>query len=590
MTRTAPTTLFYGMLIFMIVTPMAVAAGELSIAARPGLAAQQSDAKPRAIAGQDAEQEDDQEAKPAEEEKAESAEAKTDGDKPAAEEKAEASPESKAEEKTGAKAEEKTEDKAEAKAEEKPAAKPPAKKRKTHKVEPKRLKVEVSVDGVFVARKMEEVVLRPETWSSYEIEEVVEHGSQVRRGQVLVKFDNRRINEAIADLELEQRLNELAILRAEEELPRQERTLSLNLENAERNNQETKDDFERYNEIDRPMIIKQYAYMVKRSQFNLNYEQEELGQLEKMYAADDLTEETEEIILTRQRNLVDFAEFSLESSRTNRDEVMDILLPRLDIQIKQSLERAEMALARAKMAAALDVNQGRYELEKRKVSRARSLEKHAKLIADRGLMELKAPADGIVYYGRCVDGKWSDMASMINRLRPHNNVSSGTVVMTVLEPRPVFMMGTVTEAKRPEVEAGQKVKIVPPAEGSQRIDGKVEKIAAVPTGGNRFAIEFEFAQDDVPDWVVAGMTGKASVNTYDKPDALAVPKAATHTDEDDEDVKYVWIVDPDDEEAKPERRDVTLGKTSGSDVEVVKGLKKGDVVSLEDESEKEKEE
>ena len=37
-------------------------------------------------------------------------------------------------------------------------------------------------------------------------------------------------------------------------------------------------------------------------------------------------------------------------------------------------------------------------------------------------MELKAPADGIVYYGECEDGNWSDMASMIAKLKPHGNV------------------------------------------------------------------------------------------------------------------------------------------------------------------------
>jgi multidrug resistance efflux pump len=491
----------------------------------------------------------------------------------------------------------------EAKAEEKPAAKEEkaqekqaakeakaAKKRKTYKVEPKRIKVEVPLDGTFVARKMEEVVLRPESWSGYEIKEIVEHGAKVRRGQVLVKFDDERINEAIDDLELEQRLNELAILRSEEELPRQERTLALNLENAERGNRETKEDYQRYNEIDRPLIVKQYEYRVKQSQFQLDYEKEELEQLEKMYKSDDLTEATEEVILKRQKTYVDFAEFGLTAAKTNREEVMDILLPRLDIQIKQALETAEMALARAKMASTLDVNRARYELEQRKQSRTRSIQRHAKLLADRRLMEIKAPVDGTVYYGQCVDGRWSDMASLINRLKPHANVSSGTVMMTILDPRPLVVLANVDEAKRPEVSASQKVKITPPAEGSERIDAKVAKVSPIPTAANRFAVEFELEGDAIPDWIVAGMSCKTRITTYDKADALVVPKTAVRTDEDDEDKKYVWRVDPDDDEAKPERRDVTLGKTSGNNVEILKGLKKGDVISLDDESEKPKEE
>ena len=38
--------------------------------------------------------------------------------------------------------------------------------------------------------------------------------------------------------------------------------------------------------------------------------------------------------------------------------------------------------------------------------------------------------------------------------------------------------------------------------------------------------------------------------------------------------------------AKPERRNVKLGKRKEDDVEIVKGLKKGDVISLDDEEAK----
>jgi HlyD family secretion protein len=85
------------------------------------------------------------------------------------------------------------------------------------------------------------------------------------------------------------------------------------------------------------------------------------------------------------------------------------------------------------------------------------------------------------------------------------------------------------------------------------------------------------------------MTCKAQIITYDKKDAIVVPKTAVHDDEDDADKKYVWLVNPDDEKAKPERRDVKLGKRKGTDVEITKGLAKGDVISLEDESKKDDE-
>lgn len=484
---------------------------------------------------------------------------------------------------------EKKADQPEEKADEKTDAKKAEKKRKTHKVEPKRLKVDVSLEGVFVAREMAEVPLRPEAWTDYEIVEVVKHGAKVRAGEVLFKFDDRKLNEAIADLELEQRLNELAILRAEDELPRMEKTLKMNFDDAERASREAKEDFDRYQEIDRPMAVKSAEFMVKYYEFMLNYEQDELDQLEKMYKADDLTEETEEIVLKRQRNSVEFAEFSLENAKQNRDEVLKVRLPRFDIQIKDALERTALALAGARMALSLDLNRARYELEQRKQSRTKSLDRHGKLLVDRGLMEIKSPADGIVYYGQCVNGRWAETPSLISKYKPHNNVSPDSIPATVVQSRPVYVTSTVDEAKRPELADGQKAKLILPAEGSDRVGSELKSISLIPVSPGKFEVNIEVDQGKLPEWVVPGMTCKVRVNTYDKKEALVVPKAALHTDEYDEDQSYVWLVDPDDEEAKPERRDVKLGKRSGDDVEIVEGLKEGDVVSLEDETKKAKE-
>ena len=72
------------------------------------------------------------------------------------------------------------------------------------------------------------------------------------------------------------------------------------------------------------MTVKSAEFMVKYYNFMLDYEKDELEQLEKMYEADDLTEETEEIVLKRQRNSVEFAEFSLENAKLSRDETLKV--------------------------------------------------------------------------------------------------------------------------------------------------------------------------------------------------------------------------------------------------------------------------
>ena len=72
----------------------------------------------------------------------------------------------------------------------------------------------------------------------------------------------------------------------------------------------------------------------------------------------------------------------------------------------------------------------------------------------------------------------------------------------------------------------------------------------MPVATGKFDAEFDLTGSELPDWIVAGMSCKVKVTTYDKDDALVVPKKAVHTDKDDEELKYVWLVDVKDDDAK----------------------------------------
>ena len=64
-------------------------------------------------------------------------------------------------------------------------------------------------------------------------------------------------------------------------------------------------DLKRFLENDIDLTKRSAANSLKSSEQTLEYQLEELKQLEKMYKEDDLTEETEEIVLKRQRDAVE---------------------------------------------------------------------------------------------------------------------------------------------------------------------------------------------------------------------------------------------------------------------------------------------
>jgi hypothetical protein len=517
----------------------------------------------------------DDKTKPETSDKTEKKDAEKESDKDADEKKSPKSDDEKAEKKADkeSKAEEKPADEKKAAADKKPAEE---KKPETVKVKTKDLKIEVESEGVFVAEESDEVALRPEVWTTFKVLEAVPHGKRVRKGDVLVKFDDKDIEESLAEKGLQQRLGELALMEAEEEFPRAEKAITLTYDQTKREYEQAKDEYERFQKQMREMSEKLAQYYLKSAEQDFESAREELDQLVKMYEADELTEETEEIVLRRQKFQVEAAKFFVDYSKINHDYTMSVSIPRREEMLKTAVELTKIEFERAKMAKSLGMNQQRYELQGLRETRARSVENFAKLEQDRALMTLKAPADGIAYYGRQVNGRWIEVSGMEQKLIPFGTVSPNSVVMTIVKDRPVYVETSIGEKELPTVKAKQEVTVVPAADSEVELKGAVEKVADVPGGGNKFAVRIEVEADKLPEWLMPGMTGKTKITTYDVEDAVVIAADLVQSDEDDPKKKYVMLQIEDEE--KPIRRDIKLGKTKDKEVEIVKGLEKGDEI------------
>ena len=85
------------------------------------------------------------------------------------------------------------------------------------------------------------------------------------------------------------------------------------------------------------LSIDSMEFSLRSSQQQLENQKEELKQLEKMYRSKDLTEETEEIILKRQRFAVEQSEHFLRLTKNRRDQVINVDLPRREREMKDGL-------------------------------------------------------------------------------------------------------------------------------------------------------------------------------------------------------------------------------------------------------------
>jgi multidrug resistance efflux pump len=426
---------------------------------------------------------------------------------------------------------------------EKKAAEPPASASPpTQKVKRELLKVELTLKGVFEAKTMTEVVLRPEVWSGLEVVKAVEHGQAVKRGDLLVQCDLTKIDEEIADLRVKTAIAELASKQAEENLRMTEATTPLDLKLAERSRRHADEDLARFLKIDRPMLEKMADYYLKSSEHMLEYEREELRQLEKMYKADELTEETEEIVLRRQRNAVEAAEFMLQRSRVNRDETLQIELPRRQETMEQNSQRQEILAAKSKITLPVALEQQRRDLAKLKLDRAKDDDKLKKLLADREMLTVRAPADGVVYYGQFARGKWSGSEMMAGSLRRGGMITKNAVLMTIVAPRPMFVRATVSEGDLDKIRTGLAATVRPAAYPDLKLAGSVSRIDGIPTASDAFDAQIDVkldAGDQRATAVVPGMTCTAKLIPYADRRALVVPAKAVFEEELDEDSRFI---------------------------------------------------
>jgi len=445
---------------------------------------------------------------------------------------------------------------------------------KTLTVKQEPLKIEVSLKGVFEATEMTEVPLRPEAWTEWTVLEAVAQGVRVNTGEKLVELDTRKIDMAIADLEAAQVVSDLARKQADESFRLAKKSVPLQLAAAEQSNQTAAENLANFLKTDKPEAIKDAHYNVEQNENYFLYEQEELRQLERMYKEDDVTEETEEIILLRLQHRIKNAKLRVAKSKLSRDRMLKFRIPREEAALKTAAESAAIALEAAKAKLPASLEEKRLALEKLDRDREKQVEKLARLRRDRAMMTILSPAEGLVYFGQCEGGQWPGMAGTARLLRPHGSLKPNMVVMTIVDPDTMVVRVNVEEKNLHQVEPGVKATVTPVAFPEKEMAAELADLSVVPVAPGKFAGQLDLADPADFGRVVPGMACTVKVTSYDNPEAILLPKGVVHGDDDS---KFVYVQVED----KPQKREVKTGKSQGEKIEIVDGLAVGDVVLVE---------
>ena len=445
---------------------------------------------------------------------------------------------------------------------------------KVHEIKKGSLDPGVELDVMTESAEMAPLSLEPKNWSDLSVLEAVPHGTKVRQGDVVLRLDPEKIDEKIEEDERSRAGAMLALELAEAELGNLEKTTPLKLAAAKRNYENANEEYNYFEQTDRAEKQKATRFNVKSAEERLANANEELEQLQKMYDADDLTEETEEIILKRQKFAVESSQYSLDRARLMMKRSLEVLIPREYESLKATRMEQDLAYELSKESLPRNLEQKRLAVEKMRRDRQQADEKLAELKQDRELFTVEAPFDGLVYYGDCDQGKWTTGPAVMKKLQPGGKIGSREVFMTLVRPDKLQLRAVVPEAKLGPLKKGMKGTAFPVSFPEAKLETRLRDLSYIPLPGGGFEALLSIQPDaEIP--LYPGMNCKVTLGGGDDADRLIAPETAVFGKGEE---AHVFVAQ---EGGEPRKQMVKLGEAKGGRVEILEGLAEGDKILLE---------
>lgn len=418
-----------------------------------------------------------------------------------------------------------------------------------------------------------EIKIEAKQWSAFKITEIVEHGTKVKKGETLVSFDREDYLLKLEEEKESAKGRKIALEKLERELADLKTTTTHTLEGLKLAHDRAKEALDYFTTTGRALQIDDAKENLKRAERSLSYQEEELKQLLKMYEEDGITEETEEIILKRQKASVESAKFSLIKAKESTQWEIEKSIPRQAVDLRRAYEQAKLAYETGQLNLPRTFSEKELAVAKSKRANIAADKDLAELEADEQFFGIKAPEDGVVYYGTIKDGSWS-VGETSKFLFKDGSVPVGkTFMVLVPDKTPLSAYGQLTQ--------GQFLAVPADATGSLMIDGskearypvKIRKMANVPNGGNTYGLSMEVTLPE-DHRLATGMTGEVKLITFQKEDAIVIPKKFIKTSEGKSTVKLKMA------DGKMEDRLIKTGRTfdNNTAVEVIEGLEVDQVI------------
>lgn len=421
----------------------------------------------------------------------------------------------------------------------------------------------IEAEGRVTPGTVVEFRLSPLAWRGrYTVLTALEPGQVVREGEVVMTFRAIDIQKALDDARFALSVAEREFAAQMARLKTKSRASVLDLARKVRDRELAEAALQNYLEFTLPMSNERARRSALSYGRSVENARDELDQLEKMYAEDELVDETEDIVLKRARwdleNRLANQERQQKQRKFDLEFTEKVRRKTFEIAVRQKrfdLERAEQEAQLAQVARAIEAEKALRSIEDRRKG-------VAELAADLSDFTLRAPCQGVLLHGDR-DG------ALDRKLKRGDQLGAEAVAFVIVVPESLEARLSVPAAEILRVAPGQTVRMKPTATGVDEVEGVIATRNILPRSG-RVPFVVKPSAPFAP--ALLGVAVKGKVILKEVKDVLVVPLTAVQR----EGTKALCRrpLDGGGTRLVP----VILGPDDGKRVVVLQGLSEGDEI------------
>ncbi len=431
------------------------------------------------------------------------------------------------------------------------------------------LRITLVENGTMVAKESKKVTAKIRNESK--ILWLVEEGKEVKEDDVVCKLDASQVNTRLEQVKINILTTEANLKRARTELEIQTVEKAAAEHKAQVAIDKARMEIEKYRDGEAPQARRKLEVSLKDAESKFGRMRKNLEDSKKLLLQNyikkseledhELAFESASVQLeSAKTDLELFDKYTFPMTRTDHDTKLADALREID----NAKKRGEATLGEKSVA----VQQAEKHLQAEQQQRKEREE-------DLSNMTMKAPCPGIVVYGNPHE-YWNR-----ERIKVGNQIYEGQTVLTIPDLREMSVKLFIHEADISKLKVGLKAVVTTDSYPGMQLAGEVTKIATVANGNSEYGGSSEVKMFDVavtlktPDLQLRpGISAKVEIHVDVREKALYVPLQSVFAEEG-EHFCHVQAVGK-----SPKKCKITIGTSNDNYLEVLDGLRDGDLVLL----------